>query len=412
MIVRPVDARDAATAVVFARNYGLPISIRGGGHSVAGHCAGDGSLMIDLRLMRDVTVDPVARVAVVGGGALWSDVDVRTQGYGFAFPGGTYGDTGVGGLTLSGGIGHLVGVHGLTLDNLVHATVVSAAGDVVVAGPETEPDLFWALKGGGGNFGIVTEFAFRTHEVGVMTAGFLIHRLRDAAAVLRVWRDEAHQVPDALTCMPQLFPTSPFGDSERVLVTSVAYLGSPDAATSFLKPLRTVAPTLHDTVVPMAYPQAQALFPPMPFGLRNYWTGRFVRDLPDDLIEAIVDRFVDAGDRCYSVVLFEPFHGAATEVDAWETSFGHRDARFNVSPMAVWQDPELDEQQIAWASSIRNLLEPLSTGGGYLNYATDDSVDTVVGAFGLERLARLRNVKATWDPENVFRFNHNIEPSS
>jgi len=410
VIVRPVDARDAVIAVAFARDHGLPISVRGGGHSVAGHCAGDDSVMIDLRLLREVAVDPVGRTATVGGGALWSDVDARTQGYGLAMPGGTYGDTGVGGLTLSGGIGHLLGAFGMTLDNLVSATVVTAAGGIVRADAEQEPDLYWALRGGGGNFGIVTEFVSRVHEVGIMTGGLLAHRLQYATRVLRAFRDMSDGTPDALTCMPQLFPSSLLGERERIFLTSVAYLGPPDEAEPFIQPLYQAAAPVHDTIGPMGYLQVQALFPPVPFGLRHYWTGRFLRELPDDVIDSVVERFAEGPDSSDNCVLFEPFHGAARRVDPLDTAFGHRDARFNVSPMAIWEDPSLDEQEIEWAAGIRGLLEPLSFGG-YLNYATDDSAETVTGAFGLEAFARLRAVKARWDPDNVFRFNHNIPPT-
>ena len=285
VIARPVDTGDVVAAVRFAYASGLPISVRGGGHSVAGHSVGDASVMIDLRLLRDVTVDPENRTATVGGGACWSDVDARTNGYGLAVPGGTYGDTGVGGLTLTGGIGHLTGLHGMTLDNVLSLEMVTAAGEVIHVNAEDEPDLFWALRGGGGNFGVVTEFTFRLHEVGVIAGGALVHDIADAPRVLRAFRDMAH--PDELTCMPQLLVTPLLGDARQVVFTSVVYVGSLDASTTALAPLRDAAPALLDTVAPTVYIHVQAIFPPMPFGLRNYWSGRFLAELPDAVIEAV-----------------------------------------------------------------------------------------------------------------------------
>jgi len=280
LIVRPIDDADVAAAIGFARERGLSVSVRGGGHSVAGHSVGHASLMIDLRLLREVTVDADAQRVLVGGGACWNDVDAATQAAELALPGGTYGDTGVGGLTLTGGIGHLTGAYGLTLDNLVSARLVTAAGEVIWAAADREPELFWALRGGGGNFGVVTEFEFALHPVLVMTGG----------------------------------------------------------------------------------------------------------------------------------MLFEPLHGAAARADATGTAFAFRHARFNVSPMAIWADPTLDEAQVTWAQTVRDRLRPLSTGG-YLNYATDDTAGTVEDAYGAQTFARLQAAKRTWDPGNLFRHNHNIPPA-
>ena len=405
VIVRPVDTRDVVAAVRFARASGLPISVRGGGHSVAGHSVGEGSVMIDLRLLRDVAVDVEACTASVGGGACWSDVDARTNGFGLAVPGGTYGDTGVAGLALTGGIGHLTGLHGMTLDNIMAVEVVTAAGDVVRASTEEEPDLFWALRGGGGNFGVISEFTFRLHEVGPIAGGVLVHDVADAPALLRAFRDMAH--PDELTCMPQLLVTPLLGDARRVVFTSVAYVGSLDAAARALAPLRDAAPALLDTVAPTVYTHVQAIFPPIPFGLRNYWSGRFLPELPDAVIDAAVERFAANPIDSFSVVLFEPVHGAVRRVDPDATAFAFRGARFNVSAMAVWEDLVDDERELA---SIRDRLSELSAGG-YLNYSTDDSPTTVRNAFGAERYRRLAAIKARWDPTNALRFNHNIPPA-
>ncbi len=350
-----------------------------------------------------------ARVVSVGGGACWNDVDAPTQSFGLAMPGGTYGDTGVAGLTLTGGIGHLIGSFGLTLDNLRRATVVTAGGDIVRASADENPDLFWALRGGGGNFGVVTEFVFELHEVLLMTGGFLIHRIDDAAEALRAFARMRDQMPDELTVMPQLVPEAGLIPDAPVLLTSVAFLGSVDDAADAIAPLRSPAP-IFDNVGPAFYSQLQGLYAYMPFGLRNYWTGRFVQEMPGDLIDFIVDHFVSGPRGTYSAVLFEPMHGAPTRIGPEETAFAFRHARFNVSPMAIWDDPALDDDAIAWAQEARDRLQPLSRGG-YLNYATDDAADTVEGAFGAETYARLRAVKTAWDPDNLFRFNHNVPPA-
>src|SRR5436305_8522855 len=205
LILRPLDVDDVVAAVSYAAAADLPIAVRGGGHSVAGHCIGDGGLVVDLRLMRYVTVDPDARTATCGGGALWEDLDPACQRHALATPGGTFGDTGVGGLTLGGGIGHLIGLHGLTLDNLIGATVVTADGEVVRAGEDQDADLFWALRGGGGNFGVVVDFTFRLHPIGLLLGGHLDYRLEDAAEVLSVWRDVMSVAPDSLASFAQIY---------------------------------------------------------------------------------------------------------------------------------------------------------------------------------------------------------------
>ena len=396
VIARPTGPEDVRTAIEFARETGLPVSVRGGGHSVAGHSVGDGSVMIDLRLLRDVSVDLDRRVVQVGGGCCWNDVDARTQSFGLAMPGGTYGDTGVAGLTLTGGIGHLIGAFGLTLDNLAAAEVVTADGRVIHAGPDVEPDLFWALRGGGGNFGVVTSFTFRVHEVSVMTGGLLIHRLDDAEATLGVFRDMREELPDALTLMPALTSSEGLIDEKRVLLTTVAFLGPAAAAAEAIAPLRARKPLL-DTVGPMHYSQIQGLYAYMPFGLRNYWTGRFLPELSDDLIGFLVEQFATGHPDSSNTVLFEPLHGVASRVSPDETAFGFRDARFNVSGLAVWEDPSLDPAELSWAHEVRERLAPLSRGG-YLNYVSDSSTDPAEDAFLPDAFARLRAIKASVGP--------------
>ena len=274
VIVRPTGAEDVRVAIDFARRMALPVSIRGGGHSVAGHSVGDGSVMIDLRLLRDVSVDRQRRLVEVGGGCCWNDVDARTQSFELAMPGGTFGDTGVAGLTLNGGIGHLIGAFGLTLDNLEAAEVVAADGRIIDVTAHSEPELFWALRGGGGNFGVVTSFTFRLQEVSVMTGGALVHRLDDATDVLKAFRDLRDELPDSVTCIATLTGGGGRVEERPVLLTTIAGLGSPSEVAKTIAPLRARKPLL-DTVSPMFYSQIQGLYGYMPFGMRNYWTGRF-----------------------------------------------------------------------------------------------------------------------------------------
>ena len=409
VIVRPTGTEDVRVAIDFARRMDIPVSIRGGGHSVAGHSVGDGSVMIDLRLLREVSVDPQRRLVQVGGGCCWNDVDARTQSFNLAMPGGTFGDTGVGGLTLNGGIGHLIGAFGLTLDNLDAAEVVTADGRVVDVTARSEPELFWALRGGGGNFGVVTSFTFRLQQLSVMTGGALVHRLDDATEVLKAFRDLRDELPDSVTCIATLTGGGGRVEERPVLLTTVAGLGSPTEVAKTIAPLRARKPLL-DTVCPMFYSQVQGLYGYMPFGLRNYWTGRFLTEFDDDLIGFLVEhlRGPEPGNAS---ILIEPFHGAAARVPSEDTAFAFRHARFNVSGLAHWDDPERDSFAIEWAAAVRERLRPLSAGS-YLNYVSDTDVDTTEDAYGAGVFGRLQTVKSVWDPDNVFRFNHNIPPAS
>ena len=408
LIARPLDIEDVAAAVRFAADAGLPVSIRGGGHSVAGHCVGDGALVVDLRLMRMVAVDPDARRATCGGGALWEDFDPPCQRHGLATPGGTFGDTGVGGLTLGGGIGHLIGLYGLTLDNLVGATVVTAAGDVVRASEEENSDLFWALRGGGGNFGVVVEFAFQVHPVGQLLGGLLVYGFEHATEMVTRMRDLMATAPDELVCFA-VFARSPLARENGVFI-SVAYFGHPDDGRDAIRHVLDGPPPVVDAVRPMYYPELQEIFGRSPFGNRNYWSGRFVRELADELIELSADRFADPDS--YGGILVEPLHGAAARVPPEATAFAGRDAKYNVTWTGTWRDPADDEQMIAQARGYSTALAAWAVGGGYINYASEAIGDGMASEYGAERLARLREVKRRYDPDNRFRFNHNISPTA
>jgi FAD/FMN-containing dehydrogenase len=406
LIVRPLDIDDVVAAVSFAGELDLPIAVRGGGHSVAGHCMGDGGLVVDLRLMRSVVVDPDARTATCGGGSLWEDLDPACLRYGLATPGGTFGDTGVAGLTLGGGIGHLVGLYGLTLDNLVGATVVTAAGEVMRASEDENADLFWALRGGGGNFGVVIDFTFRIQPVGQLLGGVLVYRLEDAAEVLATWRALAADAPDNLACFA-LVTRSALSDEQGAIV-SVAYFGDPDDGYEAIQPLMDGPAPVMDALRPMYYAELQEIFGRMPFGLRNYWSGRFLRELPDELIELTAAKFADG--EINGTVLFEPLYGAAARVPPEATAFAGREASYNATFINSWVDPSEDERKIDIARSYSSGLAPWAIGGGYINYASESAGDGLETEYGAQRFARLRELKRRYDPDNRFRFNHNISP--
>jgi FAD/FMN-containing dehydrogenase len=409
---RSVD--DVVAAVLAARAAGLPIAVRGGGHSVAGHSIADAALVVDLRAMRSVVVDPERRTARAEGGALWEDVDGATVPHSLYVPGGTFVDTGIGGLTLSGGIGFLMGTGGLTCDNLVGATVVTADGSVVVAGADGDPELLWALRGGGGNFGVVTEFEFSLHPLGeIHAAGFAVP-LADAARGIAAVAELAREAPDELMVMI-VGPTTetrtvdgqPAGPKAFVRLFGV-YHGPSDAAEAALAPLRAL-PNLSGGIAPITYPALQAISGLMPFGLRNYWKGHFVADLDGPAIDAVV-RGLETVPGELSFLLLEAITGRGRREPEGGAAFGQRAARWNVSALAIWEDPVDDERQIAWARGVADSLLPSSlTGAGYGNYAPiDETAERVRAAFGPDRFERLQRVKAVYDPDNVFRFNLNI----
>jgi FAD/FMN-containing dehydrogenase len=403
LIARPLDIADVVAAIAYAGEADLPIAVRGGGHSVAGHCMGDGGVVVDLRLMRYASVDPDARSVTCGGGALWEDLDPPCLRHGLATPGGTFGDTGVAGLTLGGGIGHLIGLHGLTLDNLVSATLVTAAGDVVRASEDESAELFWALRGGGGNFGVVTDFTFRLHPVGRLRAGQLVYDLGDAEEVVANWRELMAGAPDDLACFAFIAQSS-VSEAQGAIV-AVADFGEhgDDAIAELLSDPEPIANTLR----PMYYAELQEIFGRMPFGLRNYWSGRFLRELPDELIELSAEHLRNGA---AGSIMFEPIFGAAARVPPEATAFAGREARYNATFIGTWEEAAEDEARIAGARGFTALLAPWATGGGYINYASESVGDGLETEYGAERFARLREVKRQYDPDNRFRFNHNISP--
>ena len=406
VIVRCVGAGDVATAFDFARSHGLDVAVRGGGHNPAGHCAIDDGLVIDLSAMRRVEVDAAAGVARADGGSTWLDFDVATQAFGLVAPGGVVGSTGVCGLTLGGGIGHLTAQHGLTCDNLVGAELVTPDGSVVRAGPQENAELLWALRGGGGNFGVATRLDFRLHPLDRVVGGVLEYRGDGVRDVLRVFRDVVARSPRDLSCQAVISLDESL--TPAVLVAP-CFTGS-DGAPAELNALRSAPGLVMDGVRQQTFLDQQLVFD-SPYGeSRHYWKGHFVRELSEDLFDELLARVVEFG-RPPSHVLVESLHGAPKDADGDLSALAYREAAFNVSAMAVWADSSDDEANIEWARSTAAALEPWSFGGGYANYMqADEPLERVRGAFGAAAFDRLQALKTQYDPTNVLRRNQNIPP--
>jgi FAD/FMN-containing dehydrogenase len=409
VIVRPVDVLDAAAAVRWAADHGLPISVRGGGHSVAGHSVGDAALMLDLGELRTVTVDPVARTAEVGGGALLEDLDRATTACGLAVPSGTFSTTGVGGLTLSGGISYLLGVGGFACDALVGAELITADGVIHQVDEVTDPDLLWALRGGGGNFGVVTRFRFALRPLETVVGGRITFRATAVPEILQRVFDVPRSDPDELTIQAVLARREDLGG----LAISIlgAWVGDPAKAEAIWAPFKRRSDVAEDDIGPLSYLDLQAIGARMGSAFRHYWKGHFVADTPPALSDAIMAAH-EAG-TSLGGILIEPIHGQAHRIPDDSAAFGSRAAMANISALAIWERPEDDERHVAWARATAASLEAFSLrGGGYLNYApSDETPGRVEQAFGAERFARLRGAKRRCDPDNLFRFNANIPPA-
>ena len=406
VIVRCLGAEDVATAFEFARANALEVAVRGGGHNPAGHCVCDGGLVIDLSLMRRVEVDRDARIARAEGGATWLDFDTATQAFGLVTPGGVVGSTGVAGLTFGGGIGHLTAQHGLTCDNLVSAEVVTPDGTVVRASADEDAELLWGLRGGGGNFGVATRLEFRLHRLDRVVGGRLTCAGAGVADALRRYRDLAARAPRDLSCETVLAVDETV---EPILVVAPCYTGS-NGNPSDVSELRSLPGVVDDGVRPRSFVSQQHLFNP-PYGEdRNYWKSHFVRELPDELIDGLLGRMVALG-RSPGQILIESLHGAPKDADTSTGALGFRDAAFNISAMAGWQDPALDDQYIQWARETAAAVEPWSVGGGYVNYMqADEPIERVRSAFGDQAFGRLQTLKSRYDPSNVLHRNQNIPP--
>ena len=417
MIARCRDVADVIAAVRMAHDHDLLVSIRGGGHNGPGLSVAEGALVVDVSEMHEVDVDPDARTVRVGAGARWRDVDHATHPFGLATVSGIVGTTGVAGLTLGGGHGHLTRKYGLTIDNLLEADVVLADGRFEKASATTHPDLFWALRGGGGNFGVVTSFVFRLHPVHTVVGGPTLWSLDDAGAALRRYREAIGEAPEDLNAffmVMQVPPAPPFPEAlhgRKVAGVVWCHLGSEEEARTAMRPFLEAAKPLWSMVGSMPYPMLQSAFDPLyPPGLQWYWKGDFVHEIPDPAVEAHL-RFASQIPTMLSGMHLYPIDGATHRVGRDETAFAHRDARWSQVIVAVDQPSADMREPIRWARDYWSALHPYAASGAYVNFLMEEGDDRVRASYG-ENYARLAHVKAEYDPDNRFRVNQNITPEA
>jgi FAD/FMN-containing dehydrogenase len=406
-IARCHNTADVVAAVNHARDHGHLLAVRGGGHNAAGNAMVDDGLVIDLSAMRSVTVDPEARTARAQGGATWGDFDRATAAYGLATTGGAISTTGIAGLTLGGGLGWLMRSYGMACDNLRSVEIVTADGEVRRASADENPDLFWAIRGGGGNFGVVTEFEYQLHPVENVLAGMLVHPAERAKDALQFLREFHQTAPDELAVFTGLM-TSPEG--MPIVAFIVCYNGPAAEGERALAPLRTWGPPLADTIQPMPYVAWQsALDAGFPSGLQVYWRSDFITRLSGEAIDTLVEQYRQITSP-QSALLLEEFGGAVRRVPADATAFVHRDADFNLAIIGVWSDPAESERHITWARATHAAMKPF-THGTYVNYLGNEGQDRVRAAYGDAVYDKLVAVKNRYDPTNLFRVNQNIQPS-
>jgi FAD/FMN-containing dehydrogenase len=415
VIVRPANAGDVMAAVALAAEAGADLAVRGGAHSVPGFGTCDDGVVIDLSGMRGVRVDPQARTARADGGATWGDFNAATHAFGLATTGGIISTTGVAGLTLGGGIGYLARGAGLSLDNLVSADVVTAEGRFLVASEREHADLFWALRGGGGNFGVVTALEFRLHPVSQIYGGPMFFELSDAGDVLRWYREYIADADERFGGFPafQIAPPLPFIPEDRHGDTFLAFVscwnGPEDEGERNLKPLRDVAPVVAEHVGTMPYPMLNAAFDALvPPGLQHFWKANFVTELTDEIIDAHLTHGPEVP-VVNSTMHIYPINGACHRVGAGETAFTHREANFATVIAGMWPDPAQNEANIKWVRDYYDATSPHSEEAGYINFMAADDQDRIRVNYGTN-YDRLVEVKRAYDPGNVFHLNQNIAP--
>ena len=414
-LLQAEQVADVVAAVNFARDNGLELSVRGGGHSAPGFGTNDGGLVIDLGMMRLVDVNPGLRTARAAGGATWGDFNHATHAFGLATTGGIVSTTGVGGLTLGGGIGYLARAHGLSIDNLLSAQVVTADGRVVTASHNENDDLFWALRGGGGNFGVVTSFEFQLHPVSDVYVGIFFYEVDEARNLLRFYREFIANAPEAYGGFPafQVAPPLEFIPPERhgdtFCAAVVHWAGPIEEGEAAMKPFRDVAPIVAEMVGPMPYPALNSAFDGLfPKGIRSYWKGSFVTTLTDEAIEAHVVNGPKVPEVSATMHLY-PINGACHRVGPDDTAFAYRDATFATVIVAAWQDPTVDADRIAWVRDYYRATAPHSEPGGYVNFMADDDQRRVQDNYR-GHYQRLVEIKRAYDPDNLFHLNQNIDP--
>jgi FAD/FMN-containing dehydrogenase len=408
VILRCRTAVDVIAVVNFARDTGLPLAIRGGAHNVSGRATCDDGLVIDFAEMKSIRVDPAARTARAEPGVRWGEFDRETQAFGLATTGGTVGDTGIAGLTLGGGFGWLGGRFGMTVDNLIGADVVLATGELVHASESENNDLFWALRGGGGNFGVVTSFEYRLHPVGPMiVGGLVIHPFSRAAEMLKFYAETMHRAPDELTAAAVLM-TGP--DGQKACAIAAAYSGDVEDGLKVVQPIKRFGTPIIDVIGPIPYLGQQSLLDQaMPPNLLNYWKADFIDEVSDDIIRSAIDGYSRVPSPLSSILFF-PIHGAATRVAPEATAYPHRGG-IHMGIYSLWNDATQNAPNIAWVRENWDAIQPYVRGGVYVNELGDDEGDErVQQAYGAN-FRRLAQIKAKYDPNNLFRLNANIKPA-
>jgi len=409
LIARCAGAADVQQAINFARAHGLLVSVRGGGHSAPGYGTNDGGLVIDLSPMKGIRVDGDHRTVRAQGGVLWRELDHETQAFGLATTGGTISNTGIAGLTIGGGLGWLMGKHGLTVDNLISADVVTADGRFRRASAADDPDLFWALRGGGGNFGVVTSFEYRLHPVTQVLGGLVLYPLDQARDVFRFYRDFCGTLPDEAEAYAGLL-TAPEGMPVAALI--LGYNGPIEAGEKAFAPARGFGKPMADLVGPMPYRARQSMLdePNATNGLHRYWRSAFTERISDELIEVVVAGAANFSSPL-SALLFFHMHGAATRVPPSATAFAARRPQWDFDAIGQWADEAESAKHTAWVRALWTRLEPQLEGSAYVNHlAADDRPEKIRASFG-ENYGRLRELKAAYDPTNLFRVNANIAPA-
>ena len=418
LIVRAAGAADVIQAVNLAREHGLMLAVRGGGHNIAGNAVCEGGLMIDLTPMKSVRIDPHARTARVEPGVTLGEFDREAQAFGLATPLGINSTTGVSGLTLGGGFGWISRTHGLTADNLIAADVVTADGKLVHASEKDNPDLFWAIRGGGGNFGVVTSFEYKLHPVGPQVlAGLIVHPQAKGRTLLQEYRRIVARSPESLACWAVMrkAPPLPFLPAEvhgtDILVLALCYCGDVEEGKKAAAPLRALGTPLADIVGPMPFAGWQTAFDPLLVpGARNYWKSHSFLELSDPLIDVLLDHAGRLPSADCEIALAE-LGGAINRVAATATAYPHRNVEFVVNVHTRWSEPAKDKECIAWARSLFDAMAPHATGGVYVNFMPEDEAQRVkAGAYG-PNFERLAKIKAKFDPTNLFRMNQNIKPA-
>jgi FAD/FMN-containing dehydrogenase len=409
LIVRARSTQDVVATLAFARSGGFEVSVRGGGHNVAGRAVTDGGVMIDLAEMKTITVDPAQGTVTAQGGVTWNELNEAAANHGLAVTGGAVSTTGIAGYTLGGGLGWLMGKYGLACDNLKAVELVTAAGDVLQVDAESHPDLLWALRGGGGNFGVATSLTYCLHPLSTVTGGLIAHPIDAAPDLLRFYRDAVADVSDDLTVFAGLVH-APDGSGAKLAALVVCHAGDPDTASKELAPFLSFGSPVMTQVGPMPYPRMNTLLDAgYPTGSLNYWLSSFTRGLPDALIDAVFERFATVPSPM-TAILFEHFHGAVTRVGPTDTAVPHRESGWNLLIPSVWTDPSATEANIRWTRETYAALAPHLAARRWLNYLGDDQAqDAVQAAYG-PNYQRLCEIKRRYDPGNVFHLNHNIAP--